>query len=169
MCWLSRAAPREAKLSRLPQIPHAYFLIDVNLLTSGMMRKILYGKQNALYPTILMCKSSSIHCQDIHSKGKSASLKHALWTTNEWLTNLICIFTLQTTLLPTSTKKVYSTKKMHLLDKVLLALGKTLLITLLFSMLSQITSAKLSMENSQTMNSESIMRKADLISIQIIR
>lgn len=58
---------------------------------------------------------------------------------------------------------------MHLLDKVLLALGKTLLITLLFSMLSQITSAKLSMENSQTMNSESIMRKADLISIQIIR
>lgn len=69
----------------------------------------------------------------------------------------------------TSTKKVYSTKKMHLLDKVLLALGKTLLITLLFSMLSQITSAKLSMENSQTMNSESIMRKADLISIQIIR
>lgn len=58
---------------------------------------------------------------------------------------------------------------MHLLDKVLLVLGKILFITLLFSMLSQIISAKLSMRNSQTMNSESIMRKADLISIQIIR
>lgn len=65
--------------------------------------------------------------------------------------------------------KVHSTEKMHLLDKVLSVVGKTLFITLLSLMLSQIISAKPSMENPQTMNSESIMEKADLISIQIIR
>lgn len=65
--------------------------------------------------------------------------------------------------------KVHGTEKMHLLDKVLSVVGKTLCVTLLFSMLSQIISAKPSMESPQNMNSESIMEKADLISIQIIR
>lgn len=53
-----------------------------------------------------------------------ASPKHALlWPTNEWLTKLIHIFTLQTILLPHThnniNEKVHTAKKMHLLDKVL--------------------------------------------------
>lgn len=59
-----------------------------------------------------------------------ACLKHILlWTTNEWLTKLIHIFPLQTILLPYThdniSEKVHSSKKMHFLDKVLPALGKT--------------------------------------------
>lgn len=65
--------------------------------------------------------------------------------------------------------KVHSAEKMHLLDKVSSVVGKTLFITLLFSMLSQSISAKPSVESPQTMNSESIMEEANLISIQIIR
>lgn len=104
-----------------------------------------------------------------------ACLKHILlWTTNEWLTKLIHIFTLQTILLPyihdNISEKVHSSKKMHFLDKVLPALGKTVVyFANFFSVLSQVISAKLSMENPQIMNSESTTEKANLISSQIIR
>lgn len=73
------------------------------------------------------------------------------------MTKLIHIFTPQTIPLPHThdnvSEKVHSTKKTHFLDKVLPALGKTVdYLANLFSGLSQVISAKLSMENPQIMN-----------------
>lgn len=93
-------------------------------------QQYLYAKEAAFIMKIFSQRASHVLIK--------VSWKHILlWTTNEWLTELIHIFTVKTipflgthNISGKKKKTVQGTEKMYLLDKILPVLRMTLFITL---------------------------------------
>lgn len=133
-------------------------------------QQYLYAKEAAFIMKIFSQRASHVLIK--------VSWKHILlWTTNEWLTELIHIFTVKTIpFLGTHNISGKKKKQFKELKKCICLIKYFLyyvwlysLLRQMYSMLSQIISAKPSMENLQTINSESTVRKTDLTSLEIIK